>query len=410
MVKRVVRKRAPHFDPIDSRLASSDAANRLVICQIRVALPNGLWSREISKKHPEAIFDITNWIEWNAGTNLAVLRVYNADGCDCVGELQKLDGVVSVVNSKAEGSAEEIHIVHKTPPFSPLFKKFGVMQKTPIRINNGVSTWEIVGSASSIQKLLQALRKMMVSFASDPLYRNPETLEQLVPEGGKPIVALPSSPAGDDAGHYIVCKLRCTLPRPYWHSEMSRRHPEASVDVLGYSILQGEMLVDLRVHTNDLASWGDELRGFEDISDVKILGRPDAGSTLRVTYKDYNIQATMQRLHLIVRTPFSVKNGIAEMVMAGPEDGIRRFISMFPGLKAEVEAVYSSEKGGAALLTPRQAEVFHRAMAAGYFEVPRRVTLTELAARLGVAVSSLSEMLAVVEKKLLQDTQSAGTL
>jgi len=48
-------------------------------------------------------------------------------------------------------------------------------------------------------------------------------------------------------------------------------------------------------------------------------------------------------------------------------------------------------------------------MAAGYFEVPRRVTLTELAERIGVAVSSLSEMLAVVEKKLLQEVQTSGT-
>ena len=40
-------------------------------------------------------------------------------------------------------------------------------------------------------------------------------------------------------------------------------------------------------------------------------------------------------------------------------------------------------------------------MAAGYFEVPRKVTLTTLAKNLGMAASSLSEGLAIVEKKLL---------
>jgi predicted DNA binding protein len=41
-------------------------------------------------------------------------------------------------------------------------------------------------------------------------------------------------------------------------------------------------------------------------------------------------------------------------------------------------------------------------MAAGYFAVPRRITLTGLANKLGKSKSSLSEMLANIEKKLLE--------
>jgi hypothetical protein len=53
-------------------------------------------------------------------------------------------------------------------------------------------------------------------------------------------------------------------------------------------------------------------------------------------------------------------------------------------------------------MTPRQQEILQRALAAGYFDVPRRISLTELAVRIGVATSTLSVTLAVIEKKIVE--------
>ncbi len=41
-------------------------------------------------------------------------------------------------------------------------------------------------------------------------------------------------------------------------------------------------------------------------------------------------------------------------------------------------------------------------MAEGYFEVPRRISLTKLAPKIGVSMSTLSVTLAVIEKKILE--------
>ncbi len=96
---------------------------------------------------------------------------------------------------------------------------------------------------------------------------------------------------------------------------------------------------------------------------------------------------------------------MATWVVVGPEIKVRRLLdamrSKVPDLT--VESVRHDSAQGREILTPRQEELFRRAMAEGYFEVPRRVTLTELAARLGMAVSSLSEALAIIEKKLLEE-------
>jgi predicted DNA binding protein len=186
---------------------------------------------------------------------------------------------------------------------------------------------------------------------------------------------------------------------------MARKHPETRIDVLGYSLMDDGLLVDMRVHVNDITTWIDELREFDDVHDVKPLGRVGKAVTVRATYTINDFFAVVNRLHLILRTPVSIKDGDFDVMMAGPEANVERFIKMFPS-QVQVLAVYDSEKDEGTVLTRRQSDVLHKAIEEGYFEVPRRVTLTALAGKLGVAPSSLSEMLAVVEKKLLENSQA----
>ncbi|HTT25710.1 MAG TPA: helix-turn-helix domain-containing protein, partial [Thermoplasmata archaeon] len=53
------------------------------------------------------------------------------------------------------------------------------------------------------------------------------------------------------------------------------------------------------------------------------------------------------------------------------------------------------------VLTPSQRTLLLQAVAAGYFDVPRRTSLTRLASRLAKSKSTVSEMLAIVEHKLV---------
>jgi len=54
------------------------------------------------------------------------------------------------------------------------------------------------------------------------------------------------------------------------------------------------------------------------------------------------------------------------------------------------------------MLTDAQQQLLSQAMAAGYFAVPRGITLTDLARRLGRSKSGLSEAVAIIERKLLE--------
>jgi predicted DNA binding protein len=55
-------------------------------------------------------------------------------------------------------------------------------------------------------------------------------------------------------------------------------------------------------------------------------------------------------------------------------------------------------------LTARQEEVLGAALAQGYFEFPRRISLTNLSELVGVKPSTLSEILRGAERRILEST------
>jgi hypothetical protein len=147
----------------------------------------------------------------------------------------------------------------------------------------------------------------------------------------------------DGVNHLAVCRIRFSIPPTYWHSVITRRLPGTKIDVLGYSLMDDRVLMDVRVHTPDFTAWVDELRGFEGVDDVTPLVRSRRSKMLRITYKHDALLTTIRRLHLILRMPFTIMDGFTTVLVAGPESGIQRFLTVFP-LEITVEAVYIADE------------------------------------------------------------------
>jgi len=62
-----------------------------------------------------------------------------------------------------------------------------------------------------------------------------------------------------------------------------------------------------------------------------------------------------------------------------------------------------------ATLTARQEEILGTALTQGYFEFPRRISLTDLSELIGVRPSTLSEILRGAERRILESTVRVRT-
>jgi len=69
------------------------------------------------------------------------------------------------------------------------------------------------------------------------------------------------------------------------------------------------------------------------------------------------------------------------------------------GMELKVKGISGLAKNGG--LTPRQKEIVARAISLGYFDFPRRVSLTSLSGSLGIKPSTLSEILRSAERKII---------
>ncbi len=210
----------------------------------------------------------------------------------------------------------------------------------------------------------------------------------------------------------LVCRLRVPLPEAAWISKFSMAHPDITVEILGHLMSgKGEATVGLSLRGEGAEGMRGPMAAIPGVREVEVVEVRSGSTEYRVVHTTPSLLPNLADLHLMPRFPFLIREGQATWVIAASEDRIRE---LYARLKAKAPGVvieslrHTHSQGDLGLLTPRQRTVFDRAMAEGYYEVPRRVTLTELASGLGVAKSTLSESLATIERKILKETADRG--
>lgn len=95
-------------------------------------------------------------------------------------------------------------------------------------------------------------------------------------------------------------------------------------------------------------------------------------------------------------------DGTMRFTVIGHPDRLQEAIDALPdGMRVDVERVGEYRAGGVGTLTDRQREAVRAAREAGYYEVPRRSDLADVAAELDVAESTASTLLRKAEARLV---------
>lgn len=209
----------------------------------------------------------------------------------------------------------------------------------------------------------------------------------------------------DTAGS--TSKLYIHMPDRLWLGEISRKFPHYGFTILSFIPISQDPFIGnslIKITGTPLAPVLIALDQHPSLQGYFVMEENPTQITLNIQTKDNYLLQALVKNHILVKLPVEVDKGIAIFNVHSSRENIDQFIADLntKGIHVDLKILgaYSADTTDDEL-TARQLEVYKKAKELGFYDSPRRITLTELAAELHMAKSSLSALLQRVHKKLL---------
>jgi predicted DNA binding protein len=206
-------------------------------------------------------------------------------------------------------------------------------------------------------------------------------------------------------------KLDVRIAHRVWLGDFSRRHPELLIECISLLALGAAGYLGEYEFFGSSRDWTDEIAEAHGIVEVERLDAAPNFGRYRIRFRQAVVATLAARYEVLIRYPRKLMNGILSVELVARLSRMRRLVAILAkgGLEPQLVSLgRASLRSAPLILTPVQRSLFRQALALGYFEVPRRITLTGLAGKVGRSKSSVSRTLAAVEQKLAQIAARSG--
>jgi len=204
----------------------------------------------------------------------------------------------------------------------------------------------------------------------------------------------------------LLVSLRLRLPEQNWFGPFTRLHPHVLIETLSIGeVSSNTSVTDIWISGHPPGAWGKEIAAFRDVVSVDPLAEVGDGTLYRVTMENPPIIALYRRLQLPLPLPIRMQGGFVRWEVVAREREFNEVLEYARRFTLEPQVVSIRRRplqDHLPLLSPPQQTLLNQAMDAGYFAVPRGITLTALARKLSRSKSGISESMALIEKKLLE--------
>lgn len=201
--------------------------------------------------------------------------------------------------------------------------------------------------------------------------------------------------------------LTVEVPAGMWPGDITRLHPAITIEVLSHLPLKkGHGLALVRVTGTGAGEIPPEISAHPSVTRVHTIRSVPGEANLLIEVKRTPLLSALMAASILPATPFIVREGYADWKIVSGEKEITSLLDDLRkrGISNRIRYIGGREEPLAQTiqLTDRQRSILNEAINAGYYEVPRRTSMTALARRLGIGKSSLSETLQVIERKIVR--------
>ncbi len=216
-------------------------------------------------------------------------------------------------------------------------------------------------------------------------------------------------------------RLRLDLPAGSWLGDVSRGVPSATIRVAETIALDddarrpadddgsealdddgSDVAATVLIGGADRDRVEDALRGHDRVARATTVERRGDGRTLRVVCRAPVYLPAAQAVGLPMASTVEVVDGRATVTVVGDRDRVEAFGRRLAGEGVTVGVAATGVDGPDRTLTEAQRDLVFDAVRSGYYDTPRRCTLTELAEANGIAKSTCSETLHRAEGRVMR--------
>lgn len=199
----------------------------------------------------------------------------------------------------------------------------------------------------------------------------------------------------------VQVKFNITVPKTKWLAKINKKYPELTFNILSKFLLNnniGNTLFQIKGPT--IKNFLSDFKKISNSLTYQILFEGDDFVLLNIKTEDPLILTALMKTQLLLMYPLTIKNGIVEVKVIAERSKIDQFL-----LKLEHKTINFSIRSigyyhGTRLLTLKQNEILQIANKKGYYDIPRKISLSNLAKELNISPSALSETFRRIHKKI----------
>lgn len=204
--------------------------------------------------------------------------------------------------------------------------------------------------------------------------------------------------------------LTITVPRSVWIGELTRSYPETRFRVLAAATADDSGVARIELVGPDPEAVCEEMQSYDAVTDLEIFEAEPEHYRIQIETTMAILLRAIEGSGVPLETPFEVQEGNLKLEATVPQHRLSKLGEQLGefGIPFSIERI-QHEMESDDLLTDRQQWLLYEAIDRGYYDTPRRITLTELAEELDIAASTCSEVLHRAEegvlKKHVRDTR-----
>ena len=203
---------------------------------------------------------------------------------------------------------------------------------------------------------------------------------------------------------FIQIKVNISVPKTKWLAIYNENYPELAFNIFSKYLIDDNTGVTLfQVAGSTIKRFLKDFKNKIDQDAFQLLFEGEDRVLLNIKTSDPWILSALVKTELLIMYPIPVKNGKIQMETITSRKKFDLFLTELEAQKIK----YSIKSVGyfrpIPLLSKKQIEILNLAVKLGYFEIPRKISLTNFAKTLDISPSALSETMRRINRELAEN-------